>query len=78
MRLAEWRLIMSCIKWTVLLLAGVQASYLNTTPKCYTDPRCQGDRQVIVHLFEWPWADIAEECESYLGPKVGTYPSQQT
>jgi alpha-amylase len=23
---------------------------------------------VFVHLFEWRWADIAEECERYLGP----------
>ncbi len=22
----------------------------------------------LVHLFEWPWADIATECETYLGP----------
>ena len=35
----------------------------------YTDPPCQGDRQVIVHLFEWPWSDIAAECETVLGPK---------
>jgi alpha-amylase len=24
---------------------------------------------VFVHLFEWRWADIAQECESFLGPK---------
>ncbi|HEX2873501.1 MAG TPA: alpha-amylase family protein [Polyangiaceae bacterium] len=24
---------------------------------------------VFVHLFEWRWADIAEECERFLGPK---------
>jgi alpha-amylase len=24
---------------------------------------------VFVHLFEWRWADIARECESFLGPK---------
>jgi alpha-amylase len=23
---------------------------------------------VVVHLFEWPWPDIAAECESVLGP----------
>src|SRR5690606_35328404 len=23
---------------------------------------------VFVHLFEWPWTDIATECESFLGP----------
>ena len=22
----------------------------------------------VVHLFEWPWADIAQECEQVLGP----------
>jgi alpha-amylase len=24
---------------------------------------------VFVHLFEWRWADIAQECERFLGPK---------
>ena len=35
----------------------------------YTKLQCQGNRQVIVHLFEWKWTDIANECEVYLGPK---------
>ena len=26
------------------------------------------DARVIVQLFEWPWADVAEECEAFLGP----------
>ena len=26
------------------------------------------DRRVVVHLFEWTWADIARECETFLGP----------
>ena len=26
-------------------------------------------RTVAVHLFEWKWPDIAQECESFLGPK---------
>ncbi|XP_071521195.1 pancreatic alpha-amylase 2a5-like isoform X2 [Panulirus ornatus] len=25
--------------------------------------------QVIVHLFEWRWSDIASECENFLGPR---------
>jgi alpha-amylase len=29
-------------------------------------PRAAGD--VFVHLFEWRWADVAQECETYLGP----------
>lgn len=28
-----------------------------------------GNRQGIVHLFEWKWLDIAQECEDFLGPK---------
>ncbi|MDJ0726681.1 MAG: alpha-amylase family protein [Prochloraceae cyanobacterium] len=26
-------------------------------------------RTVFVHLFEWQWTDIAQECENHLGPK---------
>ncbi|KAJ8028480.1 Alpha-amylase 2B [Holothuria leucospilota] len=32
------------------------------------DPNTAYDRQVIVHLFEWKWTDIALECERFLGP----------
>jgi hypothetical protein len=35
----------------------------------YIQPQCQDGRHVIVHLFEWKWADIANECEAFLGPK---------
>ncbi|MBE7383973.1 MAG: alpha-amylase family protein [Leptolyngbya sp. SIO1E4] len=27
------------------------------------------DRSVSVHLFEWTWSDIAQECEAFLGPQ---------
>lgn len=27
------------------------------------------NRTVFVHLFEWKWTDIAQECEQFLGPK---------
>lgn len=33
------------------------------------DPNFVGNRQGIVHLFEWKWLDIADECETFLGPK---------
>lgn len=26
-------------------------------------------RTVFVHLFEWKWTDIAQECENFLGPR---------
>jgi alpha-amylase len=28
-----------------------------------------GAKDVIVHLFEWPWASVATECSTQLGPK---------
>ncbi|CAL1160984.1 unnamed protein product [Cladocopium goreaui] len=27
-----------------------------------------GQNHIMAHLFEWPWPDIANECETYLGP----------
>jgi len=39
------------------LAAGQEIGYVN--------PACDG-KQVIVHLFEWTWRDIAQECERYL------------
>uniref|UniRef100_A0A8C8VE99 alpha-amylase n=1 Tax=Pelusios castaneus TaxID=367368 RepID=A0A8C8VE99_9SAUR len=32
------------------------------------DPQTKPGTTSIVHLFEWRWADIALECERYLGP----------
>jgi alpha-amylase len=36
---------------------------------CQFDPNFIGKRSGIVHLFEWKWSDIANECEQFLGPK---------
>lgn len=33
------------------------------------DPHFFDNRQGIVHLFEWKWLDIAQECEDFFGPK---------
>ncbi|KFO26898.1 Alpha-amylase 1 [Fukomys damarensis] len=38
-------------------------------PMVVYSPHTQHGRTSIVHLFEWRWADIAAECERYLGPK---------
>jgi len=32
------------------------------------NPNTKQGRTSIVHLFEWRWADIAEECERFLAP----------
>ncbi|XP_071087740.1 alpha-amylase-like [Haliotis cracherodii] len=34
----------------------------------HTDPHCDG-KQVMVHLFEWKWTDVANECERFLSQK---------
>lgn len=33
------------------------------------DPHWWDDRNSIVHLFEWKWNDIADECERWLSVK---------
>ncbi len=39
--------------------------YPTPTPQ---PPVTTTQRTAIVHLFEWKWTDIAQECENYLGP----------
>ena len=41
------------------LLSGLSAAPTLAAPPAPT---------TLVHLFEWTWADIATECETYLGP----------
>ena len=50
--------------------AGSVSSGEGTTgdPSEPPSPPWEGDRTVAVHLFEWPWASVAEECERVLGP----------
>jgi alpha-amylase len=51
----------------VLLLslgACLLAGYIHGTK----DPNSAPNRHTAVHLFEWKWADIASECERFLGP----------
>lgn len=33
------------------------------------DPQWADGRSTIVHLFEWPFANIANECEAFLAEK---------
>jgi alpha-amylase len=39
-----------------------------TLPDTYRPSGHMAAGDVFVHLFEWPWADIANECEQVLGP----------
>ena len=36
---------------------------------CQWEPNFVPGHAGIVHLFEWHWDTIAEECETFLGPK---------
>lgn len=35
----------------------------------HKNPHYAPGRTTMVHLFEWKWDDIANECEQFLGPK---------
>lgn len=37
--------------------------------KAQFDPNQWDNRSAIVHLFEWKFNDVADECERFLGPK---------
>jgi alpha-amylase len=39
-----------------------------TLPQTYRPSGHMAAGDVFVHLFEWPWPDIATECETVLGP----------
>ncbi|XP_043271107.1 alpha-amylase A-like [Venturia canescens] len=51
---------------TSILLAVALAAEIR--PRELKDPNYVPGRHVMVHLFEWKWNDIANECETYLGP----------
>jgi len=54
-----------------IFLVLIQGYYGNVlvTKQDYTQTHCKDSKQAIVHLFEWPWDSIADECEKVLGPK---------
>lgn len=51
------------MKIQILLLCFVGVAYSDTSRTNMVP-----GRSTIVHLFEWKWKDIAEECERFLGP----------
>ncbi|XP_077293276.1 alpha-amylase 1-like [Arctopsyche grandis] len=51
------------MKLFVLMFLAMAGSTLS-----YKNPYYWGDRSVMVHLFEWKWNDIADECEKFLAP----------
>lgn len=52
---------------TCAALIGVGAARETTNADAST--ATPGSRDVVVHLFQWPWSSIATECTNVLGPK---------
>lgn len=48
----------------ILVALGTISGSTSTAKPTATEP----ESEVIVHLFEWRWIDIATECETVLGP----------
>lgn len=52
--------------------ARIQAIFLISAiialSDAFHDPNYVARRSVMVHLFEWKWNDIADECERFLAP----------
>ncbi|MEK2687482.1 alpha-amylase [Bdellovibrio sp. GT3] len=50
------------------MFSKLQRSILLLTVLLGTSSALAAPRTVFVQLFEWPWRDVARECEVYLGP----------
>jgi alpha-amylase len=51
------------------LALGTTLSFMpSSAPPAQVAHQPTGPRTVFVQLFEWKWPDIAQECESFLGP----------
>ena len=68
LRIGQRRRALAAISIAVITAAA--ATVLFTAPRAEAKADANpGPRDVIVHLFEWPWASIASECTNVLGPK---------
>jgi len=55
-------------KMQVVFLLSISACLLVNYIHATKDPNSAPNRHTAVHLFEWKWTDIANECERFLGP----------
>ncbi|XP_076048345.1 alpha-amylase 1-like isoform X2 [Oratosquilla oratoria] len=58
-----------CLTATKAVAAAITLVALARLAAAQWDPHMPSGRQVIVHLFEWKWDDIADECERFLASK---------
>jgi alpha-amylase len=54
---------------TALVGALLVAGAARQADQATASPASPGSKDVIVHLFQWPWASVATECSTVLGPK---------
>ncbi|XP_076315335.1 alpha-amylase 1-like isoform X2 [Tachypleus tridentatus] len=54
-------------RWRDVAVRGIRGVRAQT-PGPYHDIKAGDRRTVIVHLFEWTWSAVANECEMFLGP----------
>lgn len=54
---------------TAVLASTALVSALADPEPAAASAASPGSKDVIVHLFEWPWASVASECTTQLGPK---------
>lgn len=55
-------------KFRARIQAIVLISAIIALSDAFHDPNYVARRSVMVHLFEWKWNDIADECERFLAP----------
>lgn len=60
--LPSMRKLIACAVAALLAASGL-------TTGAGAGPATPGAKDVIVHLFQWPWASVANECAAVLGPK---------
>jgi alpha-amylase len=63
------RRVVAAATTAALAAALVTVGAVRRTDQAEASPATPGARDVIVHLFQWPWASVADECTTVLGPK---------
>lgn len=53
----------------LFVLVTLLGAFLLLLQPTHTAVAAPPARTVFVHLFEWKWSDVAQECETFLGPK---------
>jgi alpha-amylase len=61
--------IIAAITTAALVAAALVAAVVRPAGQAEASTASPGSKDVIVHLFGWPWASVAAECTNVLGPK---------